>query len=364
VTILLFIVILGVLVFAHELGHFSLAKWFGIRVDEFAIGFPPRIISKKVGETEYSINLIPLGGYVKIYGEDMLDHSADLDPDASRSLTAKNRFKQALVLVGGITANILFAWVLLSIVFMVGAPVSKEQYTGTPLHNEQLMVLSVLADSPAGHAGLQEGDVILEVSAGTEVVTKPSVKEVQGFIASHEGKAIMVNIIRKDAPLSLSVVPQAGIVNDRAAIGISMDEVGTLKLSFFPALLEGAKRTIDLFILVAQSIGIFFYQMFSFQADFSQISGPVGIATMVGNAQALGWFYLISFTALISLNLAVINLIPFPALDGGRLFFLLIETVIRRPLPVKFVRYANGIGFMILIGLLILVTYKDVMHLI
>ena len=180
-TILLFIVILGVLVFAHELGHFSLAKWFGIRVDEFAIGFPPRIISKKVGETEYSINLIPLGGYVKIYGEDMLDHSADLDPDASRSLTAKNRFKQALVLVGGITANILFAWVLLSIVFMVGAPVSKEQYTGTPLHNEQLMVLSVLADSPAGHAGLQEGDVILEVSAGTEVVTKPSVKEVQGW---------------------------------------------------------------------------------------------------------------------------------------------------------------------------------------
>lgn len=346
----------------HELGHFLLAKSFRIRVDEFAIGFPPRIIAKKFGETVYALNLVPFGGYVKIFGEDISDPSsaAVTAPD---SFSAKNRLIQALVLVGGIVANILFAWVLLSVVFMIGAPVSAEQYSGSPLSNERLLILDVIPGSPAATAGIRAGDTIVSLSDGRSVVSDPSTALAQDFIAAHGEKTVTILLHRADRDESITVTPIQGLVSGKSAIGISMERVGNLQLSFFPALWEGAVRTVDLFIATGQAIGIFLYQTISFSADFSTISGPVGIVSMVGDARSLGWFYLLSFTALISLNLAVINLIPFPALDGGRLFFVLIEAVTRKRLPAKLMQTLNAIGFVILIAFLIFVTYKDILRL-
>ncbi len=362
-TVVLFIVILAVLVFVHELGHFSLAKLFGIRVDEFALGFPPRIISKKIGETLYALNIVPFGGYVKIFGEEAIDVLPD-SPDRARSFIAKNRAVQALVLLGGILMNIIFAWVLLSLVFMTGAPVSTEQYVGAHLENERLLIVDVLPLSPADVAGIKAGDAILNMSASSDDrLSSVSIKNVQEFIAAHESKTLTINLKRSGQDLSLEVTPKKGVVSAVAGIGISMDQVGTLKLPFFSALWEGGKRTIDLFLVIAQAIGVFLYQVVTGHADFSQVSGPVGIAVMVGSATSLGFFYLISFTAIISLNLAVINVIPFPALDGGRLFFVLIEALIRRPLPPKVTRTLNAVGFGLLLLLLVLITYKDIVHL-
>ncbi|HEY4499153.1 MAG TPA: RIP metalloprotease RseP [Candidatus Paceibacterota bacterium] len=361
-SIILFIVILGVLVFVHELGHFLVAKRFGIRVDEFAIGFPPRVVSRKVGETEYSLNLVPIGGYVKIFGEDILSPAPD-DSDRSRSFVAKNRAIQASVLLAGVFANVLFAWMLLSAVFMIGATVSKEQYASVVLTDERLLVVAVLDQSPAARAGIKSGDVIRYIRAESGGLSAPTIDEVQRFIGEREGNELVLGVERKSEKREVHMTPVSGIIQDTVGIGISMDTVGTLRLSFFRALAEGTRRTSDLFIATVQGLWDFLYRIVSFNADFSTVAGPVGIAVLVSDAQTLGWFYLVSFTAIISLNLAVINLIPFPALDGGRLFFVIIEAIIRRPLPQRLVRVLNTTGFMLLLVLLVFVTYKDILRL-
>lgn len=362
-TILLFIVILGVLVFVHELGHFLVAKYSGIRVDEFALGFPPRIISKKVGETRYALNLIPFGGYVKIHGEDPakpVPGKKDSDP---RSFGSKNRFIQGLVLVGGIAMNFVFAWILFTGIFISGATVSQGEYPQHTLRNERLMITGIFPDSPAAEAGFKAGDVIAGFGVQPGDSYAPTIEETKEFISSNEGKEIVVNLMRGETPISLGVVPEEGVIEGSVGIGVSLDWVGELKLSLFPALIQGAKRTYELTILTAEAIGGFIFQAVTLNADLSSVSGPVGIATLVGDARSLGWFYVVTFTALISINLGVINLIPFPALDGGRLFFVLIEAIIRRPLPVSFVRSANATGFILLMLLLVVITYRDIVGL-
>lgn len=361
-SVILFIVILGVLVFVHELGHFLVAKKFGIRVDEFALGFPPRLFSVKKGETEYSLNLIPFGGYVKIFGEDFTAIASD-DPDKARSFSSKNRGVQSVVLVAGIAANVVFAWMLLSSVFIMGAPVASEQYPDVPLYDERVLVVEVFENSPAHKAGVLSGDTIRSIRGEAEGIDAPSLEELRQFISAREGREVIVGIERKDGLAEYRIIPTSGIVEDGAGIGISMNEVGTLKLPLFKALLEGARRTIDLSLLTARGLGEFLYRIVVFDADFSSVAGPVGIAVLVSEAEALGWFYIVSFTAIISLNLAIINLIPFPALDGGRLFFVLIEAVIRKPLPQKLVYVLNAGGFILLLALLLFVTYKDILHL-
>ena len=362
-TVLLFIIILGVLVFVHEFGHFIIAKRSGIRVDEFAIGFPPRIVSKKFGETNYALNLIPFGGYVKIHGEDPADPSADSMADNSRSFSSKNRAIQALVLLGGISMNFIFAWLLISGLFIFGMTVSSSDYPGQTLENERLMIVDVFAESPAAQAGLRAGDSIRALTDSGETQAQITLPTVQDFIAAHEGREIAFEIEHGGEISQIKVVPKQGVVTDVAGIGVSLDTVGELELSLISAFIEGAVRMWDLTRLTAVAIAGFLYDAVTFKADLSSISGPVGIARFVGDAWSLGWFYLISFTALISINLAVINLIPFPALDGGRLLFVAIEAVIRRPLPAKFVRGANVLGFTLLMILLVAVSYKDVLGL-
>ena len=361
-TIFIFIVILALLVFVHELGHFLLAEAFGIRVDEFALGFPPRIISKQFGETKYSLNLVPFGGYVKIFGEEASDVRAE-SPDRSRSLVQKNRAIQATVLVGGVIGNIIFAWILLSLSFMTGAPVSTEQYSGAALESTRLLIINVLPNSPADQSGMKAGDVIRSLYSESGEIIAPTTEAVQQFISAREGKEITFELEHGSETRSIVVIPKQGVIGQKAGIGISMDLIGTLKLSLFPALAEGGKRTIDLSIAIVKALSEFFYQAFTWQANLAEITGPVGIAVLVGSAQALGFFYLVSFTAIISLNLAIINLLPFPALDGGRLFFVMIESVVRRPLNARFQRVANSIGLMVLLILLVVITYKDVVHL-
>ncbi len=358
-TVLLFIVILGALIFVHELGHFLLAKLFGIRVDEFALGFPPRLFSRVVGETRYALNLLPFGGYVKIFGEDMTAIPSS-DPDKSRSFSAQNRFKQAMVLVGGVSMNVIFAWLLLSAGFLFGATVVSDDYPNRTLIDERLLVVSVLPDSPAFEAGLQEGDVVRGIRDESETISMPSVTVVQQFVADHDAREVVFDIERSGVPSLISAIPKEGVVEGQAGVGISMEQVGTLRLSIVGSLIEGMRRTSTLLVLTVQGLGGFLYELFLFQADFSEVAGPVGIAILVGDAQSLGLFYLLSFTAIISLNLAVLNLIPFPALDGGRLFFVLIESVIRRPLPVNFIKTLNTVGFFLLIGLILFITYKDI----
>lgn len=361
-SVIIFIIVLGVLIFVHELGHFLVAKWAKIRVDEFAIGFPPRIASFTKGETRYALNLIPFGGYVKIFGEN--PDEVSLNPDATDSFVHKSKWIQAAVLVAGVTFNIVFAWLLLSVSYMSGFPSIVNETNTHEVTDAAVVITSVLPDSPAQKAGLRSGDKItmLEIE-DRAVLGNPTVEGVQTFIATHGEENITMHVARDAGDASISVTPTTAVVDGRPAIGISMSLVGTIKLGFFDALQKAAQTTITMMQEIATGLVQFVGEMFVGKAQLNQVAGPVGIVGMIGDATQFGFIYLLGFTAFISLNLAVLNLMPFPALDGGRLLFVLIEAVTRRQIPARVANILNSIGFALLILLMVVITVSDIIKL-
>ena len=371
-TIILFLLILAILIFVHELGHFVSAKLFNIRVDEFAIGFPPRVFGWKKGETQYSLNMVPLGGFVKIFGEDPNDESMN-GPDSKRSFVNAKKWKQIVVLLSGVFMNIVFAWLLISASFNFGLITSVEDQFKDKAQNISVMVLSVLKDSPSDKAGLKEGDSILSiesenilntnaVSSSTKIIS-PNVSEIQKIIAESKDN-IKIDYKRGNATGTVNIIATNGVVEGKKAIGISMALVGTVKFGFFASFYEGAKLTAIETINITKGIYDFIGGAFSGKNNLlAQVTGPVGIANMVGQANSLGISFLLGFIAMISINLAILNLIPFPALDGGRVLFVLIEVIIRRRIKPIIANSLNLIGFGLLIALMLFITYKDILHL-
>lgn len=347
------------MVFVHEFGHYITAKKNGIRVDEFAIGFPPRIFSWMRGETKWSLNLIPIGGYVKIFGENP-DEESMAGPDSPRSFVNKPKYIQALVLSAGILFNIIFAWALITLGFIFGFPVPASDYPEEYIHDRSLVVIATVADSPAAFVGVEPGDTIARVTSGDETLANLEPVAFSEFIASHGGETVALELKRGDDVRTVELMPEEGVINGKPAIGVSIDTVGILKLPFFTAVIQGIKTTANIIWQTVVGLFTFFFDAFRGQGDFSQVSGPVGIAGIVGGMAELGFMYLISLTAFISINLAVINLIPFPALDGGRLLFVAIEAVIRRPISPKIANTLNAVGFLLLLLLMVVVTYNDI----
>lgn len=357
-AVFLFVLILGSLVLIHEFGHFITAKAAKIRVDEFGFGFPPKLFGFKKGETEYTLNLLPFGGFVKIFGEDPTELPSE--GEKKRSFIFKPKWVQMAVIVAGVFFNFIFAWLLFSITFMSGleVPVSYNAAATNP----RLMITYVATNSPASESGLLSGDTILFLESKTRSLQEVTPQSVSEFISSSQGD-ITVLYKRNDELKTITVSPREGVIPQKKAIGISLDVVGTMRLPFWLALKEGGKTTVELSQATFIGLTEFFGNLFSGRGDFSQISGPVGIASIVGDVSRLGLMHILSFAALLSINLGVINLLPFPALDGGRLLFLLIETVQRKPLKMSFVRAAHGAGFIFLILLMLIVTFYDIVRL-
>ncbi|MCX6753636.1 MAG: RIP metalloprotease RseP [Candidatus Nomurabacteria bacterium] len=378
-SIIIFIVIILVLVVSHEFGHFIVAKLNNIRVDEFSFGFPPKIYGKKIGETTYNLNALPFGGYVKIFGENI--NEADLlevgfldkkeTPEklelAERSLINKPRYIQALVMVAGVVMNFLVAWLLLSVGFMSGLPSSVGMAPrGAIVNNQYLTVTSVVKGSPAEIAGLKTGDKLLALDTTTDSTKLLSsnfgAENVQSFIKKHGGEQVKVEFIRAKENKELEVTP----INNKdgvPVIGIAMDTIGTLQLPVHKAVWEGLKLTTDLTISTAVGFYKLISQAVMGKGDMSAVTGPIGIVGVVGDAAKFGFIYLLSFTALISINLAVINLLPFPALDGGRILFLLIEKIKGSRIKPKISNAVNMVGFGLLMLLMVVITYHDIVKL-
>jgi len=366
-NILIFFIILLVLVISHEFGHFIVAKKSGIRVDEFSFGFPPKLFGKKVGETSYNFNALPFGGYVKIFGENPDEESIN-GPDSGRSFVNKPKYIQAFVLFAGVAMNLLVAWVLLSVGFMSGLPTSVGSAPkGAIIENQALTITSVLVDSPAEKAGMKTGDKIISLETQNDSTKLLSsnfgAETVQNFVKNHNGEEINISLIRGSEPVSVNVIPKKNDTENIAMIGISMDTIGTLKLPIHKALWEGLKLTWHVTVMTVVGFYNLIYSAILGQADMSTLTGPVGIVGVVGDAAKFGFVYLLSFTALISVNLAVINLIPFPALDGGRLLFLLIEKIKGSRIKPQVANIANAIGFGLLMLLMVVITYHDIVKL-
>lgn len=358
-SIIIFLAVLAILILSHELGHFILAKLNGVRVDEFGFGFPPRIFGFKKGETLYSLNLIPFGGFVKVYGEEGEGR------DDKRSFINKPVYTRALILAAGVFFNLLLVWPVLSAGYMVGAPVSVEnnEISGGTLTSGGVMILQVQENTPAETAGLAAGDYLLRLSVNNEILEISDVESSRDFIAKHAGNEIQIDYLRKGKEFSVKAStikePELGKGN----LGILMDYVAFLKLPFFKAVGEGFKTTLDLIGAVARAFINFFANIFTRKELLAQVAGPVGIAGIVSSAHQAGFVFILQLVALLSVNLALINIIPFPALDGGRLLFLSVEFIKGKPISQKAATIANNIGFTILIGLMLLITYRDILRL-
>ena len=373
-SIVIFIVILLVLVLVHEWGHFFTAKSFGIRVDEFGFGFPPRLFGFRKGETEYTLNLFPIGGFVKIFGESPDEESLN-GPDRERSFVNKSKWKQAIILFAGVFMNFLLAWMVLSFGFMSGIPTSVgSAVPGHELENVNLLVVSVAPNSPAETAGLKPGDAIVTVSILSSEIGEEgkNLQEInpemlKAFIVSHPNQEIEIGYTRgknhQDVKF-VNIIPVKSVVDGRPMIGISMDQVGTAKLPILRAFSEGMKLTLALTKDTALGLYTLIVESIKGQGNLTAITGPVGMVSIVGDVYEFGFAYLLSFAALISINLAIINLLPFPALDGGRLLFLLIEKIKGSAMNPRVANTANTIGFVILILLMVLVTYHDIVKLV
>lgn len=350
-TIIIFTAVLSLLVFVHEFGHFITAKRAGIRVDEFGFGFPPRAFGVKRGQTIYSINWIPLGGFVKIKGE-AGEFSRDKD-----SFANKSAWTRGLVLTAGVIMNVLLAWFLLSVGYVIGMPqVIEDLSPYAKVADRKVQIVSVLKDSPAQRAGLEAGDAV--VAIGGVAVAQPD--DLRTFTANREGQTVRVTLRRKeetlDKDVTLALIKETG----KPGMGVALVSTGFVSYPLWLAPVQGGVAT---WAFTKEIFGAFFgliADLFRQQKVSVEFSGPVGIAILTSEVAKLGLRYLLQFTALLSLNLAVINILPIPALDGGRMLFLVIERLRGHAVSRKIETMAHNIGFALLMLLVLFVTFHDV----
>ena len=347
ITALIFIAVIGILVVVHEFGHFIIAKKAGMKVEEFGFGFPPRLWGIKKGETVYSINLIPFGGFVKIYGEEG-EHR-----DEPKSFSSKPIGIRLKVIVAGVTMNFLLAAFLLMLGNYVGIRVGIGDETdaiSAAARDKKIQILRIVEGSPAHEADLKIFDEIIGFSTA---------QEVRDYIAANAGKEIKLNI-RRDSQTEVKEISLPAKDEGDGLLGIVPARTGLLSYPWYEAVWRG---TTDAVFLTAQT-AVGYYELFRTLLLKGQlladVSGPIGIANVTGQAAAVGFRFLLQFVALISVNLAILNIIPFPALDGGRALMLVVEKFKGSPLNQKLEAAINSVGFALLILLMIYATVKDI----
>jgi regulator of sigma E protease len=342
-TIIAFLLVLSLLVFAHEFGHFIVAKLTGIKVEEFGFGYPPRLLTiARRGDTEYTINAIPFGGFVRMLGEE--------DPSHPDSFAAKSKLIRAAALLAGPLMNVVLAFLLFVGVALVGFDI--------PIGS--VAIAEIAPGSPAAEANLQEGDIILSIDG----LTVRNTYELSRYTSERLGEEVTLSIKRDERALSVSLTPRPEPPVGEGPMGViiqTVDIAGTDKLrySLWEAVPLGARLTGDVFLAIFSGVARMI------RGDIApDLTGPVGIAAATGEIAKSGLVYLMQFTAFLSVNLAIFNLIPFPALDGGRLAFVAFEALRRgkRVSPEK-EGLIHLVGLAILIGLMLIVSYNDIVRL-
>lgn len=344
-SLLYFVLILGAIVLVHEFGHFIFSKLFGVYVYEFSIGMGPKIFhyKKKRGETEYCIRAIPIGGFVSLAGEDADDNSKI---DKKRKLYSKPVWQRLIIMIAGAIFNFLFAFVVLFVSALIYGSVSNKP-----------IIANVSKDYPAYTAGIKEGEKIVSIN-GDKVY---SWSEVQLSIQESKGKELTFKLKNKEGNIrEVALTPQKQEDEDgniSYLVGIGIDS--TVKRGFMPSLKYAVETTISLYRLMLKTLKALVTGAFSVK----DLSGPVGIYSVVDSQAEQGFKNILYLVAYLSMNVGVINLIPFPAFDGGRVLFLIIEKIRRKPIKAKTEGMINSIGFILLMLLMVFVTISDVIKL-
>lgn len=353
-TLFSFILVLGLLIFVHELGHFLFAKLFGVRVLKFSLGFGPKLAGKVIGETEYVISAFPLGGFVKMFGENP-DEQKIAPEDKDRSFAHKPVWQRFMVVLAGPLFNLGFAVVLFFLVFT---------FAGIPTSVDTTRIGKVNENSPAAMAGLQKDDVIVSID-NTEMQGWMDVLEA---VKNSQGKAIQLVVTRGNEKLPLELVPAIDSVKNvfgeeveqRYMIGImKSDQLTYEKSTIAGALINACRQTWMYITLTVMG----FVKIIQQVVPASEIGGPILIAQIAGEQMKAGWMNLIYFMSLLSVNLGILNLLPIPVLDGGHLVFLTIEGLRRKPMNERAQIVAQQIGIGLLGSLMIFVFYNDIVRL-
>jgi regulator of sigma E protease len=344
------------LVVLHELSHFAVAKKFGVKVEEFGIGYPPRIFGKRMGETVYSFNLLPFGAFVKMLGEEGAVEN-------ERSFSKKPIWQRSAIVLAGVASFWVIAAIILSFVFVLGAPTVIPDNEAGRLRDIKVQIAAVLADTPAEKAGIQIGDTVKQAGINDEKITVDNVKEVQDFIDSHKGQEITLTLQRGQEIVNVSLVPRQNPPQGQGAIGVALARTAIKSYPWWQAIWQGMTGTYNLTLLTLQGWGMALSRVISGVSPGIQLMGPVGIISLFNQAGQLGVNYFLQFIAIISVNVALLNLLPIPAFDGGRFLFLMIEAVKRKPLSPRIEQSITAVSFVLLVILMIWVTIKDVSRL-
>ena len=367
------IIVLGVLIFVHELGHFLFAKMMGVSVEKFSLGFGPKLFGKKIGETEYLLSAFPLGGYVKMFGEGGFieggeSHHPPEDGEAesgqapepvmrelteeekSRSFAHKPVLARIAIVLAGPVFNLIFAWMIFIVLCMMGVPTVTAK------------IGEALKDKPAARVGVQKGDVI------TSINSKPIGRwdEIAEGVAASKGQTLSLTVKRGAQELAFSITPEPrmsknlfGEKVNGYAIGVaSAGEVVTEYYNPFQAVVKGTEQTWKVIDITIMSL----VKMVQRVVPMDSVGGPIMIAKMAGEQASAGVSSFLAFMALLSINLGVLNLLPVPVLDGGHLLFYFMELIFRRPVPQKVREYAQQIGMVLLLGLMVMAFYNDIIR--
>ena len=354
-TIVVFLLILSVLVLIHEAGHYFVAKKLGVKVEEFGFGFPPRVWGKKVGETVYSVNLLPIGGFVKLYGEDeagagklqIPNNKSQITKNMDRAFFSRPVWQRASIIFAGVFMNFVLATAIISYLFA---------FHGVPSAGDKVEIVALVKHAPAQQAGLQVGETILSVDG--KRVTDPN--EVISYVKAHLGKKIAIQVQNKTGVQDIHVTPRVHYPETEGAMGIEISQnIITKTYPWYQAPWVGLKESIQESWMIVQGL----WQAVTTVAVQHQVpqglAGPVGIAELTGQFIKIGPFAVLSLVSLLSLNLAILNILPIPALDGGRLFFILLEGVTRRKVNQQFEAYAHAVGMILLLALIAFITFHD-----
>lgn len=365
-TALIFFLILSILVLIHELGHYAVARWIGVHVEEFGLGLPPQIFGKKIGGTIYSLNWLPIGGFVRLAGEDEDESSViSHQPSAKSRLKADSRKlkaffwarskkERAAILIAGVTMNFLLA------IGLTGFLLTQ----GVLEPSGRVRIEKIQPGSPAQIARLEEGDTIISVSllpTDTKQITAP--EDLINTTRAHLEESMILSVLRNGNTINIPVTPRRNPPAGQGPLGVVITDLELRTYAWYEIPIEAVKinviRARDMFTGVASTL----WRLLTLKAPSADVAGPIGIARVTGQAVKFGWKAVLEFMSILSLNLAVLNILPIPALDGGRLAFVFLEKLIGKRLRPAFERSAHQIGMIILIGLILLVSINDILRL-
>ncbi len=349
-TLIFIIIAISVLILVHEWGHFFVSRKLGVGVEEFGFGFPPRLISRVKNGVRYSINLLPFGGFVKIFGE----HGEG--EQEHRSFASRPARQRIAILGAGVGMNLVLAWAM----FSVGAAIGVPQASDTAEEQIPVSIIAVMPNSPAQQAGLKIGDQIYEIRTPELSLRIEYEKDVRNFVDAYRGEEITLVTQRGNSVQEIKTMPRKDAPDGEGPLGIAMARLKIVRSPWYLAPIDGFVMLVRSTVAIVGGFVFIIKELVLGHAQSVPVSGPVGIYRYASETQQFGYAYFLQFVGILSVNLAILNALPIPALDGGRILFVVLEKIKRKKIDPKLENTFHTVGFVVLVLLMVIVTYRDV----